>query len=291
MALLCHAAQGAAPSVGAAPASIPAIVMEHPDYKALFKDAPVKIHTEGLLSPTRRFLVLDGNLMLFVVLDLNRNTNRWEVSFSRAVKDALSGFNSRMTIWHQGNQLGVAWQSDGTNVTFTVLRADDQTPSFREFKYSESEGYDSFYWENGTDTVVGLRYNTRGGVEINSLDGKSKTTIPIALATAGPKLFRQYDATAYRLWVTKSERPLALGDSGSGESAYRLNCVTLRKTAAGFEVVSDKFVTMIYANAPRGGPRGYLDVEDKGTTYKLLQKTFPMSGGSNYDKDLGEFAY
>jgi hypothetical protein len=285
--------EGAAPTATTVASVIPTVVTEYPAYKSFFKDALVKIHAEGSLSPTRRFLALDGGLMFIVVLDLNRQTNRWEVSFAREVKEASSGDNSRMTIFHRGSKLAVVWQEfkSTTSVKLTYLQTDDQSRAFGVTEYiSTPIRYSSFFWEEATGAVLGVRYN-EAGVEIGSLDGKNLAVIRLERVIGGPYLLRQYDATTYRLWVTKSEKQLASPNLAAGLGGCLLNCVTLRKTATGYQVVDDKFVANIKYPSSRGGLRGYFDVEDLGKTYKLSMKTFPMSGGLNFDKAIGEFAY
>jgi len=94
--------------------------------------------------------------------------------------------------------------------------------------------------------------------------------------------------------VVKSENSLPSGIPATSVTlgAQMLHCITLRKTASGYQVVEDKFVTRIFSGVPNSSAiQGHLDVKDKGKTYTISLKTYPMSAGSKHDRLIGEFAY
>jgi hypothetical protein len=278
--------------------AIPAVVLELPAYKAIFKNFTPQIYAEGALSPTRRFLVLDRSLF-FVVLDLNQQTNRWEVAFSRGIEKTESPADNAR-VFHRNNQFVALWnvwlsQDKWKSV---CLRVNDQSTAFEVKEYPTT--YASYFWDEATGELLGVGMNGGGPpnlrIVIGSLDGRNQVFVDkIERLFSSPFLMRPSDATTYRLWLIKSVLPLANADgyqSQNPNGGRAIHCVTLRKTATGYQVVDDKFVAYITSgNRNSAAIHGYLDVEDKGATYKLSLKTHPMGDGVNHDRVIGEFAY
>jgi hypothetical protein len=289
MAAFISLASAAATSASA----IPAVVTALPAYQTLFGNETVTIHKEGLLSPTRRFLTIAASQdkMFCATLDLNRQTNRWEVAFTYGVKGLGLGDNRAMTIFHKDNRLRIVWgvsnSVDDKNLTF--IKADDKSSKFEEEKYPTA--YGNYFWDENSDAVFGIATDlTVSRFKFFSLDGKQVIESDVIdRVIHGPRALRKYDATTYRLWVTKSETQLATPGLAAQLESCLIHCVTLKRTATGFTVTEDKLVSKIKLPA-RGGLRGYFAVEDKGRTYRLILRPFPMSGEAK-DQDLGEFAY
>jgi hypothetical protein len=243
------------------------------------------VFAEGSLSPTRRYLALENkkDKLFFSVLDLG-NDGKWTITFVHAAGGIPSGFNSIPTVFHQNNRLAVVWQALNK---VTCLKADDRSPAFDVVNYA-TPGYGAYFWDGESGEARGLRYGEKG-LQIHTLDGKVQTAVPIDLLIPGPYLMLR-QGSFYRLWVTKSETKLPSVNSAAGLSGCAIHCLLLKKSATGYEVVEDKFVAKVRYPNERGGLRGYLAVEDKGSTYKLSMKTFPL-GSSNADMAIGEFAY
>jgi hypothetical protein len=144
---------GQAATPAAVDPAIPAFVASHPAYQALFKNEAVMLYAEGSLSPTRRYLALENgeDKMLFVVLDLTRQDNRWHVAFVHGVNGLTSGRNSCMTVFHENNRLRVVWQvvRSISDMKLTCLQADEQSSAFGVTEYAT--GYGSYFWEKTTD--------------------------------------------------------------------------------------------------------------------------------------------
>jgi hypothetical protein len=301
--LLATAAAPAAASATPATA-IPAVVTDSPAYQAYFKDVPsIKLYAEDSLSLTRRILAVEGGYgMLFIVLDQNKQTSRWDVAF---IYELRGGLTYGMTVFHRNNQFVAVWHVQiGSNDWKTVcLRVDDRSS---EFSVKENpKKYASFFWDETIGDVLGIGTNAGPDIAldganyrvvIGSLDGKNQVLVDKIerVRLSVPPLLKQYDATTYRLWVTKSEKVLPAGTTPTPMNIgpQMIHCITLRKAATGYQVVDDKFVARISSGSPNSTAiHGYLDVEDKGKTYKLSLKTYPMRDGADDDRVIGEFAY
>jgi len=195
-------------SPATAVAALPSVVLEHPAYKSFFNEIPsATLYAEGSLSPARRFFAFDGNGMLIVVLDLNKQTNRWEVAFVHQIR---GGGISRLTLFHEDNQFAAVWQVliGSDNWKTISLRADDQSAGFEVKEYPKK--YASYFWDVTAGNIVGIGTNYGPDIAldspeyriiIGSLDGQR--LVPVGniahVRLSVPPLLKQYDATTYRL--------------------------------------------------------------------------------------------